>query len=88
MRGRKKVFKEAGLGQGSRPELIGGGLVRSRGGWSQALSKRRRSAPEKSEERILGSGEGAKKQVEETIRTICEEEGIRETELKDGSRLA
>jgi len=35
---------------------LGGGLVRSQGGWSQVLSKRR-GGGEKSDERILGSGD-------------------------------
>ena len=100
-----KTFIEAGIGQGSRPELIGGGRVRSQGGWSQVISRRRR-VPEKSDERILGSGdfverilaeaeelqnrlltgESARRQVEETITTMCDTEGIREAELKGGSR--
>ena len=39
------------------PELTGGGLIRSKGGWSQVLSARRLGLKEESDERILGSGD-------------------------------
>lgn len=60
-----KRFVEAGIGQGHRPELIGGGLVRSQGGWSQVISMRRRGVEENSDERILGSGEFVEKIIAE-----------------------
>lgn len=61
-----RIFVEEGIGQGQRPELIGGGLIRSQGGWSQVFSMRRQRAAEKSDERILGSGEFVEKMVAET----------------------
>jgi putative transposase len=59
-RGRKAVekyeqFVREGVSQGRRPELVGGGLIRSLGGWSQVLSLRRRGGKVASDERILGS---------------------------------
>lgn len=42
---------------GRQPELTGGGLVRSAGGWSEVLSMRKRGERQFSDERILGSGE-------------------------------
>ena len=42
---------------GQQPELTGGGLVRSAGGWSEVLSMRQRGERQFSDERILGSGE-------------------------------
>ncbi|MCF8384051.1 MAG: transposase [Chlorobium sp.] len=42
---------------GHQPELTGGGLVRSAGGWSEVLSMRQRGERQFSDERILGSGE-------------------------------
>jgi len=41
---------------GRQPELTGGGLVRSAGGWSEVLSMRKRGERQFSDERILGSG--------------------------------
>ena len=46
-----------GLDQGRRPELIGGGLVRSTGGWKAVRSQRQAGLLLKSDERILGSSE-------------------------------
>jgi len=50
-------FVGEGIEAGSRPELIGGGLIRSLGGWSQVLSLRRVGSKVFSDERILGSSE-------------------------------
>jgi REP element-mobilizing transposase RayT len=51
-------YVKKGVGQGRRPELVGGGLVRSLGGWS-AVKKLRLKGQDrvKSDERILGDGE-------------------------------
>ena len=50
-------YVEDGLPQGQRPDLVGGGLIRSQGGWSNVLSMRRQEDREMSDERILGSGD-------------------------------
>ena len=50
-------FMEVGMGQGRRPELVGGGLVRSMGGWSQVLSLRSAGGVMQSDARILGGGD-------------------------------
>jgi hypothetical protein len=52
-----KDFIEKGIAQGNRPELTGGGLIRSMGGWSAVKSLRKSGVKEKGDERILGSGE-------------------------------
>lgn len=49
-------FIQEGFGQGRLPELTGGGLIRSKGGWSQVLSARGNGKKEDFDERILGSG--------------------------------
>jgi REP element-mobilizing transposase RayT len=49
-------FLREGAAQGKRPELVGGGLIRSAGGWSEVLSMRRRGQRMASDERVLGSG--------------------------------
>jgi len=57
-RKRKYVrFVEEGMKMGRRPELVGGGLIRSMGGWSGVLALRRRGEKTASDERILGDGE-------------------------------
>ncbi len=50
-------YVREGIEKGRRPELVGGGLIRSMGGWSEVLSLRRRGEKTISDERILGSGE-------------------------------
>ncbi len=52
-----RSFISAGFSMGHLPHLVGGGLVRSLGGWSKVASLRRHGAPEKGDERILGSSE-------------------------------
>jgi len=48
-----RKFVEEGINQGRRSDLTGGGLVRSRGGWSQVLSLRGKKKIEH-DTRILG----------------------------------
>ena len=42
---------------GRRPELVGGGLIRSLGGWSEVLALRGRGEKKRSDQRILGDSE-------------------------------
>jgi len=51
--------------QGRRPDLVGGGLIRSQGGWSAVKAMRRLGVREKSDERILGSGEFVEQLIEQ-----------------------
>ena len=58
--GRRKnylQFVKDGAGQGRRPELVGGGLIRSLGGWSQVLALRRREQKMAYDQRILGDSD-------------------------------
>jgi putative transposase len=50
-----QTFIANGAAQGQRPELIGGGLVRSLGGWSQVSSQRKKISDRYFDDRILGS---------------------------------
>ena len=55
-RRRYRQFVKNGIYQGKRPELQGGGLVRSAGGNKRGLLGRKREEREKGDARILGSG--------------------------------
>jgi REP element-mobilizing transposase RayT len=55
-----RKFIEEGKGLGRRPDLVGGGLVRSLGGWSKVLSLRNRGEETEHDSRILGSGDFVK----------------------------
>jgi len=50
-------YVEKAIGEGRRPELVGGGLIRSLGGWSAVKAIRHSGDRELSDDRILGSGE-------------------------------
>ena len=50
-------FVQNGVAQGKRPDLMGGGLVRSAGGWSALRSLRNAKNYQKGDERILGDGD-------------------------------
>jgi REP element-mobilizing transposase RayT len=50
-------FVAEGVDQGRRDDLVGGGLIRSMGGWSEVKSHRLQQMATNGDERILGSGE-------------------------------
>ena len=66
-------FIEGGIREGHRPELVGGGLIRSLGSWSEVKSLRRSGGKIYSDERILGSSEFVKDAITDV------EEKARET---------
>ncbi|HSB73747.1 MAG TPA: transposase [Candidatus Methylomirabilis sp.] len=74
---RYEEFVRDGIAQGRRPELVGGGLIRSLGGWAQVLALRRRGSKVAADARILGTGEF----VEQLLREA-------ETRDKETLRLA
>jgi putative transposase len=49
-------FVKQGVDQRRRPELVGGGLIRSMGGWFEVLALRRSGNKEASDQSILGDG--------------------------------
>jgi REP element-mobilizing transposase RayT len=64
----KKAYREyvsEGIAAGRRPELVGGGLVRSVGGWSEVQSIRKHGEHIVSDERILGSGDFVDRIIQE-----------------------
>ena len=65
-----REFVRGGVSLGRRPELVGGGLVRSLGGWSEVVSLRREGKKKLSDERILGSGAFVERVLKEAQRSI------------------
>jgi putative transposase len=51
------AFVKRGILKGKRPDLIGGGLIRSAGGWSAIKAQRKAKIYQKGDERILGDGD-------------------------------
>jgi len=72
---RRFVMEE--LGSGRKPELTGGGLLRSQGGWSRVLALQRSGQKQESDERILGTGDF----VHAVMREV-EERQLRQTKLR------
>ena len=87
-----RAFVSAGIAQGHRPALQGGGLVRSAGGWTAVASLRRGREAYLGDERILGSAEfveAVRREVEavhqpvarpvalaELVRRVCQHLGV------------
>ncbi len=96
------AFVAAGLAQGRRPELQGGGLLRSQGGWLAVAALRRGREAYLGDERVLGSREFVerlRRSVEAASRAaprrlpldtlvarVCRAVGIRPQQLAAGSR--
>jgi hypothetical protein len=101
-----RKFMEEGKQQGRRLDLVGGGLIRSLGGWSQVLSLRDSKKNLEHDARILGGGDFVqdilreadrslrrqlklgerRRSIEQVIKRMCEGEGIREEELRNGGQ--
>jgi REP element-mobilizing transposase RayT len=58
-------YVKEGVSMGRRPDLVGGGLVRSQGGWSSVIAMRKRKVRELADERILGPGDFVERIIEE-----------------------
>ena len=54
-------FVRKGIEHGKRPDLVGGGLLRSHGGWAAVKAMRRFREYQKGDERILGDGDFVEK---------------------------
>lgn len=65
-------FVRSGIGQGSRPDLTGGGLLRSQGGWAGVKLLRETGNYQKGDERILGDGQFVKQVLEKAEEKLKE----------------
>lgn len=62
-RRRYREFVAKGVDQGRRNDLIGGGLIRSAGGWAAVKALRKTKMVQKSDERILGDSKFVEKML-------------------------
>jgi len=74
-RARYRAFVAAGIPQGHRPELQGGGLIRSAGGWAAVQELRRGREAYTADERVLGTGSFVEDLLREVERQAREETG-------------
>ena len=75
-------YVKKGIDLGRRPELVGGGLIRSLGGWSAVKALRRTGDRELSDDRILGSGEFVEQIINEAEEKIKYQLPIKEHHQK------
>lgn len=59
-----RAFVSKGIGLGRRPDLTGGGLVRSSGGWASVKALKKAGAALIGDERILGDGDFVEKALD------------------------
>lgn len=66
-----RSYIREGISEGKRPDLVGGGLIRSLGGWSEVLSLRKSGEMVSIDERILGSGTFVERILQEADERIA-----------------
>jgi len=71
-----EAFVQEGFGQGRKPELTGGGLVRSHGGWQAVKEQLRRGIRMKGDERILGSSGFVERVLKEADEQLQKSAGL------------
>ena len=74
-------FMEEAKDQGRRPELVGGELIRSQGGWSRVLSARGKRERVEHDPRILGGGDFVAEMLREANKKL-------RRQLRSGEREA
>lgn len=67
-----RTYVQKGISQGRRPELVGGGLIRSAGGWAAVKAIRKAQDRSKGDERILGDGEFTQSVLDEARERLKE----------------
>jgi len=97
-----RTFVAVGIPQGRRPELQGGGLIRSLGGWHAVQALRRGREAYLGDERVLGSSEFVEHfrreaeahsntavqrvPLERLVTRVCRHVGVDPTALRGGGR--
>lgn len=81
MRGYNKFVSE-GNSRERRPELVGGGLVRSLGGWAEVVSFRSGKQRMLTDERVLGAGEFVEKILREADKRFKNQVAVKEQRVK------
>ncbi|MBN1615067.1 MAG: transposase [Deltaproteobacteria bacterium] len=70
-------FVAAGIPLGRQPELIGGGLIRSTGGWEGVKMLRNEGRSQKSDERILGNGDFVKSVLADAEESMARHDALK-----------
>lgn len=74
-----RQFVKKGISLGRCPELVGGGFIKFQGGWSAVKAMHSIGIREKSDERILGSGEFVEQLIKQSDQTRKEQFAVYES---------
>jgi REP element-mobilizing transposase RayT len=66
-----RIFVKKGISKGKRPDLIGGGLIRSAGGWIAFKAKSSEGVHLKGDERILGDSDFVRSVLKEARESLA-----------------
>lgn len=79
-------YMQEGIPQGRRPELVGGGLIRSLGGWAEVRAMRRRGQRALADARILGREDFVARMLEAADERLTPEP-VRAQRHREATRL-
>ena len=86
---RKKYrrYVEDGIEEGKRDDLVGGGLIRTLGGWSQVVSHRKNNQKVATDQRILGQGDFVERIIGEAEKKIKSQISDNERQVKSEKKI-
>ena len=86
---RKKYrrYVEDGIEEGKRDDLVGGGLIRTLGGWSQVLSHRKINGKVVADQRILGQGDFVERIIGEADKRIKSQVSVNERQINAEKKI-
>jgi len=82
-----RAYVGDGIEKGKRDDLVGGGLIRTLGGWSQVLSHRKNDEKIVTDQRILGQGDFVERILRETDKRIKSQLSINERLISAEKRI-
>jgi REP element-mobilizing transposase RayT len=86
----RKIYRQYvrdGIEEGRRDDLVGGGLVRTLGGWSQVISLRKSKNKALCDERILGQDEFVERIIGEADERIKGQLSINERKIRANKKI-
>jgi len=80
-------YIEDGIAEGKRNDLVGGGLIRTLGGWSQVLSHRKSNGKVVTDQRILGQGDFVERIIGEADKRIKSQVSVNEKQINAEKKI-
>jgi putative transposase len=80
-------YVQDGIEGGKRDDLVGGGLIRTLGGWSQVLSHRKSNGKVVTDQRILGQGDFVERIIGEADNRIKSQVSVNERQINAEKRI-